>query len=157
MITISFKDYVKNKEAFREGSMDYDIATGLRNIMANARENPYKVLGDGLKWALESAQEQKDEGGVQMIRELQDLSVSFFQRIRNFMQHRSSGNGVQDAIAPRQGQRGFEEYQREWLRFTQQFSDQVQQYSQAQSAAFANQHGQHFGSQQMPAQSPAGV
>lgn len=128
MIT-SFKEYAK----LREAADGMNIVTNLRNTLANARWEPYQVLGDGLKSTLQAAEQQGDQGAVQLVMSLQDLTMSFFQRIRNYMRNPMTGNGVSPAVAPKdESDPNFQPFQQEWLRFSKQFSDKLTQYQQQQ-------------------------
>jgi len=111
--------------------------------LANARENPYEVLGDGLKWSANLAQSQGDEEGIQLVQQLGQLAQGFFQRIRNYMQHRSGGGGVAKAMAPKEQDANFREYQQEFFHFSKQYGDLLRRYNSSKTSQFTQQNP-HF-------------
>jgi hypothetical protein len=123
--------------AVKEDFSGYDIATGLRNILANARDMPAKWLGSGLDHALKAAREQGNAEGVRLVQNLQNVTMGFLNRIRDMgvgIYDQRTGSTVSPRM-PRRGESGFEEYQREWLRFSEDYARLLKQFSQQQSLA----------------------
>ena len=118
----TFSKYLQEQN----GSMETDLRTSLSNTLATARDKPYQALGDGLEWAMKSAEMQHNDEGQALVRELQQMAASFFQRIRRFnINDGPSSGGRVPARMPTQGEHGFEEYQQEWEQFSDKFADRV--------------------------------
>lgn len=89
-----FQEWVQKKLNEDMDWQGVDVVTSLRNTLANCRKDPFHVLGDGLKHALEAAVQQGDQNSVKNIQNLQTLAMQFMNDIRPMIQHNWRGRST---------------------------------------------------------------
>ncbi len=134
---MKFTEWVKIKESMNNQPDLYSAREGIKNTLANMKNDPNRWLGS-LSFYLDKV--KGNQQAEKIIQNMQHIAMQFSQSISNqnlgIMQRQ---NGVYRPTMPNRGENGYEEYQQIYNKYFQELYRLLDQFDQLISTQRASQ------------------